>query len=463
VTTEQANASQTTTTNTGGVMIESDKDKCVASVMHSDQRLYHFYYHLLKREWYLLTTQADFHHFGLNHFQSQMAANSTCQNSAIQQDMVGYEQMQPPVSVMKQIHIHQPDIAWLSSCTVSPNTKMSPGEFKTKMQHRQALRDKYQVIRVPSDFQSGDEYHGIIFNYAPWVLDGDQFECENVCLCCHSCDDSNCTEDALQDGIMFHYCYTLDIWYMMIDTWCLDDEPVLREEMLTNQRAAHAKYASSKAAIETPAFMTQEIVLRQQHPTLAPAHPSDVLRCTTQTRRVTNAGAPIEALKWDKAIRPSTCMHGIDACLREYKNPVKSQNHRQMFLHPWPIINTYPGLNYITPIPYVVVAGESEPVTKFMTRESCIELFIKGFSPVAHPDSGLSLEDVDQLPIYHEIITRRFIPDDVEGILGDLWTPLQKRIHQQTVVRLHVMAKALMSGDVPVSHHPVHRFSYAFH
>jgi hypothetical protein len=343
---------------------------------------------------------------------------------------------------------------------------MSSSEYDAKMLHRQALRSKYPVIRVPSDFQPGDEYHGIIFNYAPWVLDGDQFDLENVCLCCNSgCDDSNCTEDALQDGIMFHYCYTLNIWYMMIDAWCLDDQPALREEMLTNQRAAHAKYATAKAAFDTPAFKAQEIALCHEHSTLTPAHPSDVLRCTTQTRRFTKAGAPIEALKWDKAMRPSTCMHGIDACVREYRNPAKSQAHRQMFLHPWPIINTYPGINYIDPIPYVVVPGVNDQVTKFMTKEACTELFIKGFTPVAHQDPGLSLEDVDQLPIYREIITRRFIPDDVEGILGDLWTPLQKRLHQQAVVRLHAMAQALMGGGAG-SHslpQPIHRFAQALH
>jgi hypothetical protein len=158
-------------------------------------------------------------------------------------------------------------------------------------------------------------------------------------------------------------------------------------------------------------------------------------------------------------------MHGIDACVREYRNPAKSQAHREMFLHPWPIINTYPGLNYIDPIPYVVVPGVNDQVTKFMTKEACTELFIKGFTPVAQQDPGLSLDDVDQLPIYREIITRRFIPDDVEGILGDLWTPLQKRIHQQAVVRLHAMAQALMGGGAGSHSLPqqLHRFAQALH
>ncbi len=441
-------------------MIESDGNRCVASIVHSDERLYHFYLSVKEREWFLLTTQADFRHFGLTDFQSQHAPKSTTQlPDLIQQNKLGYDKMRPPAKVMDEVYKLDKSLLLTSAVTRDSNIRMSPGEFSAKMHHRQALRSKYPVIRVSSDFQPGDEYNGIIFNYAPWVLDGDQFVCENVCLCCHSCDDSNCTEDALQDGIMFHYCYTLNIWYMMIDTWCLDDEPALREEMLANQRAAHAKYAASKAAIDTPAFMIQEIALRQQHPTLAHAHPSDVLRCTTQTRRLTNAGAPIEDLKWDRAMRPSTCMHGIDACLREYKNPARSQAHRQMFLHPWPINNTYTGLNYITPITYVVVVGDNEPVTKFMTKEACTELFTKGFTTFTRLDQGLSLDDVDQLPSYREIITHRFIPDDVDGILGDMWTPLQKRIHQQTVVRLHAMAQALVGGgDVSF-----HRFAHALH
>ena len=438
-------------------MIESDGDRCVASVVHSDERLHHFYLSVKECEWFLLTTQADFRHFGLTDFKSQHAPQSTTRiHDSIQQDKLGYDKMEPPSKVTNALWRSDPGLLKLTAVSRSyNNTKMSPGEFRDKMRHRQALRAKYPVIRVSSDFQPGDEYHGIILNYTPWVLDGDQFDLENVCLCCNSgCDDSNCTEDALQDGIAFHYCYTLNIWYMMIDTWCLDDEPALREEMLTNQRAVHAKYAAAKAASETPAFKAQEIALCHEHPTLSPAHPSDVLRCTAQTRRFTKAGAPIEALKWDKVMRPSTCMHGIDACLREYKNPAKSQAHRAMFLHPWPIINTYPGLNYITPINYVVVLGENEPVTKFMTKEACAALFIKGFTPLAHLNLGLSLEDVDHLPNYREIITHKFIPNDVEGILGEMWTPLQKRIHQKSVFRLHTMAQALMDSDAPM-----HRFT----
>ena len=439
----------------------------MASIEHSDGRLYHFYFSVKECAWYRLTTQADFRHFGLTDFQAQYAPKSTAQvPDSIQQNKLGYEQMHPPKRVMKELYKSDPELLRLGNVSRSSNIRMSPGEFRAKMLHRQALRAKYPVIRVPSDFQHGDEYKaGIIFNYVPHVLDGKQFHLENVCLCCNSgCDDSNCTEDALQDGIMFHYCYTLNVWYMMIDYWCLDDEPELREEMLTNQRSSHAKYAAAKAVFDTPEFKAQEATHCHDHPTLAPAHPSDVLRCTTQTRRFTKAGAPIEALKWHKAMRPSTCLHGIDACLREYTNPAKMKAHCDTFIHPWPINNIYPGLNYITPITYMVVPGENEPVTKFMTKEACTELFIKGFTTPFYRDPGLSLEDVDRLPVYQEIITRKFFPGDIDGILGDLWTPLQKQVHKETVFRLHVLAQALRGGgSAPLPHPFAQALAQAFH
>jgi hypothetical protein len=219
--------------------------------------------------------------------------------------------------------------------------------------------------------------------------------------------------------------------------------PALYDELSFNQRSSHVKFTSAKTFFDTPECKAQEEARHQEHDNLAPLDPTDVLRFTTDSRRVIINNP--EGLKWPKEIRPSTCIHGIDACLREYNNGnnERSLAHRKMFLHPWPIFNSYPGLNYMDPIPYVET--DENLVTKFMTSKDCNNLFLKGFSDVLL-DHGKSLENVDQLPNYKEIITHVFVPEDIHGILGQEWTPLQKRIFLEAVVCQHPMAKAL-AGD----------------
>ena len=378
--------------------------------------------------WNLVETSADVAHFNMSRFNTSF--------TAIESDKLTNKQIMPPTSWLQAVSVLVPDIRD-HEMLEKPMQQITADNYVEKMRNRLAIRERHRSINVDPEWSPSDAWKDIIFNYRPWVLDNERFTMENVCLCCtHGCPEDY-TSDLLNDGFDFHYCWRNQIWYMLIDSTWIPNE--VADEMMQNQAFAHQKFQNARTVFTSAAYMATQAATKARYPDIEPEHPSNVMLSAGGSRRPGSFGNE----RYTPELRSSCCEAGKVACTRVYN----VGTHRRDFVHAYPVNNSYIGLNYLEPVKINVNTEFEWPVTSFNEEENAIETFRNGclsastdyydllFSSNVRivPNKvekllarGRTLEDVDVLPNFLNLIPNGVSWADTLNVLNELMTPEMK-------------------------------------
>jgi hypothetical protein len=396
---------------------------------HNDGKRYVF---VFTNKWHLLNTKADAMHFNVQNFnlyQTECANSNSTFNEPNQRNL-SYTEMIPPTDWLEAVTVLVPEICFDSHKEMIKED-ITVHNYVSKMQARIEWRNKHPIINVSPDWHESDAYKGVIVNYRPWILDDRSgFDMDNICLCCRTSSITDITEDALRDGFLFHFCRRTNIWYLLVESnWISED---IATEMLQNQRIAHNKFDTAKRVYDSDEYQLSEAANVVRYPDIMPEHPSDVMLHAGNNRREGSHGA----VRYTPEIRTSCCEPGNPACTRVYDAP----GHREMFIHAYPVTNSYIGLTNMKKVKIVRNENTFCPITEVDDVQAD---FLSGFMsantnyydvltlanksvrirPEMVPNllnPGRQLADVDVLPAFQDLSPSGMEWGEINGILDDL-------------------------------------------